>query len=101
MPGLGGHIVNPCCVGAGKRQHIKGVAFLLVGVGQRVSQVTVLGNRVLNRMGRNPKRGVTVGLVDNTLTTGVCTEPEQGVIKFGDREGGYTANLIESALNGR
>ena len=36
MPGLGRHVVNPCGVAAWKRQHIEGMAFLLVCVSDGV-----------------------------------------------------------------
>ncbi len=48
------------------------MAFLLVGVGNGVRNVAVLGNGVLNGMGANPSAGVAVGPVDNALASRIC-----------------------------
>ena len=50
-------------------------------------------------MSRNPSSGVTVGTVDNALSTGVCTQPEQAVVQFGYGVRRHAANLVKRALD--
>ena len=99
MPGLRRYVVNPGGVGRGERQHIEGVAFLLVGVGQRVADVAVLRDSVLNGVGGHPHARVAVGPVDDALATRIGAQPEQPVVEFGHRVGGYAADLVERALD--
>jgi len=61
MPCLGSYIVNPCGIAAWKCQHIKSMAFLLVGVRNSVRDVAVLSNGVFHSMSRNTDAGIAVG----------------------------------------
>ena len=99
VPSLSRRVVHPSRVGAWKSQDVKAVAFLLIRVSQRVRNIAVLGDGVLDGVRRYALTGVAVGLVDDTLATGVCAQPKQTVVQLGDRKRGHTADLVKRALD--
>ena len=54
MPRLCRYVVYPSGVGRWERQNVKRVTFLLVGIGNRIANVAVLGDGVFNRVGADP-----------------------------------------------
>ena len=99
MPRLCSYIVDPRRVGGRERQHVEGVAVLLVGVGRGVSDVFVLLDLPLDRVRADAHARVAVGAVDDALAARVSAQPEQGVVKFGDRERRGTTDLVERPLD--
>ena len=63
--------------------HIKGVAFLLVGVGYSARDISVLRDGVLDSVRTHPNGVVPLRTVHNALPTGVSAQPKQRVVEFG------------------
>ena len=99
MPRLCRDIVDPRRVSGRERQHVEGVAVLLVGVGRGVSDVGVLLDLPLNGVRADAHARVAVGAVDDALAARVSAQPEQGVVELGDRERRSATDLVERALD--
>ena len=99
MPRLCRYVVHPSGVSRWECQNVKGVAFLLVGVRNRVADGWVLCNCVFNCVGADPLAGVAVGAVDDALPASVSAQPEQTVVQFGDRIRRRATNFVIRALD--
>ena len=101
MPCACGHVKHPCLLGARERQHVKGMAILLIGKGNRIRDVAITLDSKLNRVGGDTLARIAVSPEYDALASGIRPQPEQRVVHLGDREGRRAANLVDCALDPR